>query len=51
MDDSKETREYCKLKEEATDSTLWRTNVRRDYGRVVRQDNDNEFPVVCAMFP
>ena len=33
----KETRGYWELKEEALDSTLWRTRYRRGYGPVVRQ--------------
>ena len=37
LDDFKETREYCKLKEEALDRTLWRTCFGRCYGPVVRQ--------------
>jgi hypothetical protein len=31
LDGSKETREYCKLKWEALDRTLWRTPFGRDY--------------------
>jgi hypothetical protein len=30
LDDLKEKREYCKLKDEALDSTLWRTHLGRD---------------------
>jgi hypothetical protein len=37
LDDLKEKRRYCKLKEEALDRTLWRTRFGRDYGPVVRQ--------------
>jgi hypothetical protein len=37
LDDLKEKRRYCKLKEEALDRTLWRTGCRRGYGPVVRQ--------------
>jgi hypothetical protein len=38
LDDLKETREYCKLKEEALDHTLWRTGFGRGVGPVVRQE-------------
>jgi len=34
--DLKESGEYCKLKEEALDRTLWRTRFGRRYGRFVR---------------
>jgi hypothetical protein len=37
LDDLKEVRSYCKLKEEAQDRTLWRTQFRRGYGPVARQ--------------
>ena len=37
LDDLKERRMYCKLKEEAPDRTLWRTRFGRDCGHVVRQ--------------
>jgi transcription elongation GreA/GreB family factor len=37
LDELKERREHCKLKEEALDQTLWRTRFRRGYGPVVRQ--------------
>jgi hypothetical protein len=33
-------REYWKLKEEALDRTLWRTNFGRDYGPVVRETTE-----------
>jgi hypothetical protein len=36
-DDLKEMRCYWKLKEEALDSTLWRTRFGRGYGPVIRQ--------------
>jgi hypothetical protein len=38
LDDLKETRRYWKLKEEAQDRTLWRTQFGRGYGPVARQD-------------
>jgi hypothetical protein len=37
LDDLKEARRYWKLKEEAQDSTLWRTQFGRGYGPVARQ--------------
>jgi hypothetical protein len=37
LDDLKEKRGYCKLKEEALDRTLWRTGFGRDCGPVIRQ--------------
>ena len=35
-------RSYLKLKEEASDSTWWRTRFGSDYGPVVRQNNNND---------
>jgi hypothetical protein len=40
LDDLKEKRRYCKFKEEALDSTLWRTRFGRDYGPVVRETTE-----------
>jgi len=37
LDDLRERKGYCKLKEEALDRTPWRTRLGRDYGTVVRQ--------------
>jgi hypothetical protein len=37
LNDLKEARRYWKLKEEAQDRTLWRTQFRRGYGPVTRQ--------------
>jgi hypothetical protein len=37
LDDLKETGRYWKLKEEAQDRTLWRTQFGRGYGPVARQ--------------
>jgi hypothetical protein len=37
LDDLKEARGYWKLKEEAQDRTLWRTQFGRGYGPVARQ--------------
>jgi hypothetical protein len=40
LDDLKEKRRYCKLKEEALDRTLRRTRCGRGYGPVVRQSTE-----------
>ena len=37
-DDLKETREYCNLRKETHDRSLWRTRFGRVYGPVVRQN-------------
>ena len=37
LDDFKEKRGYCKLKEEALDRLLWRTGFEGSYGPVVRE--------------
>jgi len=37
LDDFKERREYCHLKEEALDRTTWRARLGRGIGPVVRQ--------------
>jgi hypothetical protein len=37
LDDFKERRGYCHLKEEALDRTMWRARFRRGFGPVVRQ--------------
>jgi hypothetical protein len=37
LDDLKEKGRYWKLKEEALDSTMWRTRCGRGYGPVIRQ--------------
>jgi len=37
LDDLKERREYCHLKEEALDRTMWRARFGRGFGPVVRQ--------------
>jgi hypothetical protein len=37
LDDLKEKKRYCKLKEKALDHTMWRTGFGRSYGPVVRQ--------------
>jgi hypothetical protein len=40
LNESKTTRKYRKLKEEALDCTLWITSFRRGYGHVVKTDYD-----------
>jgi hypothetical protein len=37
LDDLKESRAYCHLKEHALDRTMWRARFGRDFGPVVRQ--------------
>jgi len=39
LDELKERRRYCKLKEEALNRSQWRTGFGRDYGFAVRQTN------------
>jgi hypothetical protein len=40
LDDLKEQRGYCKLKEEALDRTVWGTHFGRVYGTLVRQTTE-----------
>jgi len=40
VNDFKENRRYCGLKEEALDRTLWRTRIGRRYGPVARLQNE-----------
>ena len=40
LDDLKELRGYCKLKEEAIDRAVWRTRFERSYWLVVRQTKE-----------
>jgi hypothetical protein len=37
LNDSKERRGYCHLREEALDRTMWRAGFGRGFGPVVRQ--------------
>jgi len=37
LDDLKESKGYCHLKEEALDCTVWRARIGRGFGPVVRQ--------------
>jgi hypothetical protein len=47
LNDLKEKRENCKVKEEALDRTLWRTRFGRDCGPLVRQTRGlNKYLVV-----
>jgi hypothetical protein len=39
LDDVKERRGYCHLKEEAVDRTMWRAGFGRGFGPVVRLTN------------
>jgi len=39
LDDLKERRGYCYLKEESLDPTMWRASFVRGFGPVVRQQN------------
>ena len=40
LDDLKETRGYCELKEEALGRTVWRTRFGKGYGHVVRRTTE-----------
>jgi hypothetical protein len=40
LDDLKERRGYCHLKEEALDRTMWRAGFGRSYGLAVRQTTE-----------
>jgi len=40
LDDLKEKKGYCRLKDEALDRTLWRNGFGRGHGPVVRQTVD-----------
>ena len=40
LDDLKDRRGYCHLKEEALDRTMWRNRFGGGFGPVVRQDNE-----------
>jgi hypothetical protein len=44
LDDLKEKRRHCKLKEEALDRTMWRIRFGRGYGPVVRQATEGMNP-------
>ena len=40
QDDLKEMREYCQVKEEALDCTVWKTCFGRCYGPAVRHNTE-----------
>ena len=40
VDDLKETKAYCELKEDALDRTMWKTRFGRANGPVIRQDGE-----------
>jgi hypothetical protein len=42
LDDLKERRGYCHLKEEALDSTMWRAGFGRGLGSLVRQTTNDD---------
>jgi hypothetical protein len=46
LDDLKERRGYFQLKEEALDSSMWRSRFARSFGSVVRQTIKNETALV-----
>ena len=50
LDDLKDRRGYCHLKEEALDSTVWRNRFGGGFGPVVRQNTElmNEFTGYCC---
>ena len=52
MDDLKDSRWYCELKEEAADRTVWRNRFARGFGPVVWQitddDDDDDVTYKCA---
>ena len=52
LDDLKDRRWYCQLKEEALDRTIWRNRFGRGFGPVVWQitdndDDENNTPIFC----
>ena len=46
LDDHKERRGYCHLKDEAVDRTVWRNRFGRGFGPVVRQTT--EWQTLCS---
>ena len=53
LDDPKDRRGYCQLKEEALDRTMWRNRFGRGFGPVVWQitDDDNDDTYLCFDTP
>ena len=53
LDDLKERRRYCELKEEAVDRCMWRNRFGRGFGPVVCQitdDDDDDNVQFCRQF-
>ena len=50
LDDLKDRRGYCQLKEEALDCTMWRNRFGRGFGPVVWQITDDDDDCVCVHF-
>ena len=50
LDDLKDRRRYCQLKEEALDRTMWRNRFGRGFGSVVLQitDDDDDLPPITS---
>jgi len=48
LDDLKERRGYCRLKEEALDRTMWRAGFGRGFGPVVRQTTKQNEQIKCS---
>ena len=46
LDDLKDRRGYCHLKEEALDHTIWRNHFRGGFGPVIRQNTERMNNVV-----
>ena len=51
VDDLKERRGYCHLKEGALDRTMWRAGFGRGFGPVVRQTTNRECIIACQKMP
>ena len=50
LDDLKDRRGYCQLKEEALDRTMWRNRFGRGFGPVVWQITDDIYIYICRTF-
>jgi len=52
LDDLKDRRGYCQLKEEALDRTVWRNRFGRGFGPVVWQitDGDDDIYIIYYIF-
>ena len=53
LDDLKDRRGYCQLKEEALERTMWRNRFGRGFGPVVWQitDDDDDLPTLSSKYP